>query len=352
MLKNIKLTQYSSGAGWACKLSPEGLKELLSSINNSSHNLNQISFETSDDASLYTLENGFKIIQSVDFFTPIVDDPFTFGKIAAANALSDIYAMGGEPLFALNIAAFPSDDIPISVLAEILNGGFEIAREAGIPILGGHTIKDKEPKYGLVVTGKVEESKLTRNNTAQNNDLLVLTKPIGTGIISTAIKKNIATNKNINDAIKVMTSLNHKSSMLMNEIGANSCTDITGYGLLGHLLEMCEGSNLDAIINYAHLPIIDNVEYLAKEGCMPGGSKNNYNFVKESIINKDDCLEHYEELLLSDAQTSGGLLISIQPDKAISLVEKLNENCLFKSKIIGQMKKKAYKKPKITIIKD
>ena len=281
-----------------------------------------------------------------------MDDPFTFGKIAAANALSDIYAMGGEPLFALNIAAFPSDDIPISILSEILNGGFEIAKEAGIPILGGHTIKDKEPKYGLVVTGKVEESHLTRNNTAKNDDLLILTKPIGTGIISTAIKKNIATDKNIKEAITVMTTLNRKNSKLMNEIGVSSCTDITGYGLLGHLLEMCKGSNLDAKINYNKIPIINEVEKLAKEGYIPGGSKNNRNFVKNNIINEGNSLKDYEEMILADAQTSGGLLISIESNKAPNLIDRLNENDQFESKIIGQMASKKCEESIITLIKD
>ena len=190
-----------------------------------------VGFDSSDDAAIYTLDDGRTIIQSVDFFTPIVDDPFTFGQIAAANSLSDIYAMGGTPLFALNVAAFNSDELPLSVLTDILNGGIDIANEAGIPILGGHTIKDNEPKYGMVVTGEVQPDKLTRNDTAQVGDLLVLTKPLGTGIISTAIKRGIANENIMNSAIDTMRTLNKSAAESMAEVGVNACTDITGYGL-------------------------------------------------------------------------------------------------------------------------
>ena len=355
MPKNVRLTQFSSGAGWACKLNPEGLQEVLNNLKHSSSQFDQISFETSDDAALYTLENGYKIIQSVDFFTPIVDDPFTFGQIAAANSLSDIYAMGGKPLFALNIAAFPSDDLPLSILSDILNGGISKAKEAGIPILGGHTIKDKEPKYGLVVTGKVEESTLTRNNTAKEGDVLVLTKPLGTGIISTAIKKDLATKRNIEDSVAIMKTLNDYSSKIMSQIGVNACTDITGYGLLGHLLEMCKGSKVSAKINYNNVQLIDGVKKLAKDGLIPGGTKNNYNFVKNNLelIQKNNApIKEYETMILADAQTSGGLLLSVDENKAVELIRRLNDGNSLRSYIIGDIKKNDDDKSKIFIVKE
>ena len=191
MKDKIKLTQFSSGAGWACKLSPEALSQVLRNLNQKSKNNTLIDYKSFDDASAYTLNNE-TILQTVDFFTPIVDDPYDFGRIAAANSLSDIYAMGGTPLFALNIVAFPSDELSLDVLTDILRGGADIAEKAGIPILGGHSIKDKEPKYGLVVTGTPFKNPI-QNSTAKEGDILILTKPLGLGVISTAIKKNIAT---------------------------------------------------------------------------------------------------------------------------------------------------------------
>jgi len=248
--------------------------------------------------------------------------------------------MGGEPLFALNIAAFPSDDLPLSILSEILNGGISIAREAGIPILGGHTIKDKEPKYGLVVTGKVDKHKLTRNDTAKEGDVLVLTKPIGTGIIATAIKKGIAEKSMIDDSVNIMKTLNRATSYTMNDVGVNACTDITGYGLLGHLLEMCKGSKVSARINFNSVPLINGVELLAKDGFIPGGTKNNYNFVKNNLeINENNktVIKNFEKMILADAQTSGGLLLSVDKNKVQNLIDKLNNKSTLKASIIGEI---------------
>ena len=213
MKENIKLTRFSSGAGWACKLSPEDLSQVLRNLNNTDTDNTLIDFSSFDDAAAFNI-NGNTILQTVDFFTPIVDDPYDFGRIAAANSLSDIYAMGGEPKFALNIVAFPSDDLPMDVLTEILRGGADIANKAGIPILGGHSIKDKEPKYGLVVTGIPNQLPI-KNSTANIGDSLILTKPLGLGVISTAIKKEIATEKMISDAVGIMTTLNKTASEIM-----------------------------------------------------------------------------------------------------------------------------------------
>ena len=295
-----------------------------------------VGFDSSDDAAVYTLDDGRTIIQSVDFFTPIVDDPFTFGQIAAANSLSDIYAMGGTPLFALNVTAFNSDELPLSVLTDILNGGVSIAKEAGIPILGGHTIKDKEPKYGMVVTGEVHPDKLTRNDTAQPGDLLVLTKPLGTGIISTAIKRGVV-NTNIMDiAVETMRTLNKSAAEAMAEIGVNACTDITGYGLLGHLLEMCKGSNVTATIEFDSMPFMNGVFELAQDGIIPGGTKRNLEFVQDDI-NPAEHLAEFQLHMLADAQTSGGLLISVSPEKAKSLVNTLKSKKILASHIIGEI---------------
>ncbi len=295
-----------------------------------------VGFDSSDDSAVYTLDDGRIIIQSVDFFTPIVDDPFTFGQIAAANSLSDIYAMGGTPLFALNVAAFNSDELPLSVLTDILNGGVDIAKKAGIPILGGHTIKDKEPKYGMVVTGEVHPDKLTRNDTAKIGDLLVLTKPLGTGIISTAIKRHIANESIMKTAIDTMRTLNKSAAEAMAEVGANACTDITGYGLLGHLLEMCKGSNVSATIEFDAMPFMNGVFELAQDGVIPGGTKRNLEFVQDDISFAEHLAE-FQLHMLADAQTSGGLLMSVPPEKAEALVNALKSNGTLASHIIGEI---------------
>lgn len=293
-------------------------------------------FDSSDDSAVYTLDDGRTIIQSVDFFTPIVDEPFTFGQIAAANSLSDIYAMGGTPLFALNVAAFNSDELPLSVLTDILNGGVSIAKEAGIPILGGHTIKDKEPKYGMVVTGEVKSNNLTRNDTAQVGDLLILTKPLGTGIISTAIKQGVSNNNIMNIAIDSMRTLNKSAAEAMAEVGVNACTDITGYGLLGHTLEMCKASNVSATIEFNSMPFMNGVFELAQEGIIPGGTKRNLKFVS-SYISPSTHLTEFQLHMLADAQTSGGLLISVSLDKAKLLVNKLKSKKTLAYHIIGEI---------------
>jgi selenide,water dikinase len=284
----------------------------------------------------------------VDFFTPIVDDPFTFGQIAASNSLSDIYAMGGTPLFALNVAGFNSDELPLHVLTKILEGGNSIAKAAGIPILGGHTIKDKEPKYGMVVTGEVETNKLTKNDTAKPGDLLVLTKPLGTGIISTAIKRGISNSQLEETAVDIMRTLNKSASQAMGEIGVSACTDITGYGLLGHLLEMCEGSGVSATIEFNSIPYISGVFELAQNGVIPGGTKRNLDFVRDKIENSGN-LEDFQLHMVADAQTSGGLLISVVPSKAKELVELLKSHQTLAYHIIGEIQE-SVDKSTITIL--
>ena len=340
-MNNIKLTSYSSGAGWACKINPKDLGKILEKLNENNLELpnNVIGYESSDDCSIYPIDNNNLLIQSLDFFTPIVDDPYDFGRIAAANSLSDIYAMGGKPIFALNITCFPTDELPLEVLHEILRGGSDIAKLAGVPILGGHSIKDKEPKYGLVVSGIVNKKQIIRNNNAKINDNLILTKPIGTGIISTAIKRKIASNNNIKDIVNVMTDLNNKSSNAMNKIKVNACTDITGYGLLGHLKEMCESSKVQANINFEQIPLIDNTIDFAENGIIPGGTKRNFEYLND-FINFNKELPMFKKLIMSDAQTSGGLLISVSKENTNCLIEELKkQNCLSVC-IIGNISKK------------
>ena len=234
-----------------------------------------VGYESSDDAAAMRLDNGALLLQTVDFITPVVDDPYQFGQIAAANSLSDIYAMGGRPLMALNVVAFPRDILPLAVLEEILKGGMAKAQEAGIPILGGHTIDDHEPKYGLVVTGEVQEDQLIRNNTARPGDMLILTKPLGTGIIATAIKEAQADDQVVAQAGRTMATLNRAAAEAAQEVGVNAMTDVSGFGLLGHLLEMCTASGVKAHLELKSLPVLPGARELAEKGFIPGGSRRN-----------------------------------------------------------------------------
>ena len=286
----------------------------------------------SDDAAVVRLSNGNLIIQTVDFFTPVVDNPYQFGQIAAANALSDIYAMGGEPLFALNIVGFPINDLPKNILTEILQGGADKADEAGIPIVGGHSVDDKEPKYGLVVTGEIHRDEIWKNSGAKPGDALVLTKSLGTGIIATGIKKGVATQGSIEDAINSMSSLNKNSAQELRDYNVNAVTDVTGFGLLGHLKEMCENSNVSSKVNFQDLLFLDGAKELAMSGVMPGGTKRNLKSV-EKVVSFSDRLNEIEKLLTADAQTSGGLLISMPMKDARSYVKKVND----RTAIIGQV---------------
>ncbi len=268
----------------------------------------------------------------MDFFTPVVDNPYQFGQIAAANALSDIYAMGGKPLFALNIVGFPINDLPKSVLTDILQGGADKADEAGIPIVGGHSVDDKEPKYGLVVTGEIHQDRIWKNSGARPGDALVLTKKLGTGIIATGIKKGVATQDSIEDAINSMSSLNKDSAQELRKYNVNAVTDVTGFGLLGHLKEVCYNSNVSSKINFQDLLFIDGAKELAMSGVMPGGTKRNLKSV-EKVVLFNDHLSEIEQLLAADAQTSGGLLISMPKKDAKSYVKKINNQAA----IIGQI---------------
>jgi selenide,water dikinase len=294
-----------------------------------------IGYETSDDAAVYKLSDDLAVVQTVDYFTPIVDDPYTFGCISAANALSDIYAMGAKPIMGLNIAGFPVNKLSLDVLVQILQGGSDKAKEAGITIAGGHTIDDNEPKYGMVVTGLVHPEKIITNSNAKPGDVLILTKPIGVGIITTAMKEDIAPIESAEMAIKAMSALNKSSAEAMIKVGVNACTDVTGFGLLGHLYEMVSGSSVGAVISLEKVPIIDGTWKLADDLIIPAGTMRNHEYLVEHIIWDDISYEH--QMILCDAQTSGGLLISVPEEKSGDLVRLLQESNALASAIIGRI---------------
>jgi len=276
-----------------------------------------VSPATGDDAAVYVLPGGPALVQTVDFFTPIVDDPFDWGRIAAANAFSDVYAMGGRPITALNLVAWPVKELSLDLLVRVLEGAASVAREAGVAIVGGHSIHDPEPKFGMAVTGLVDPERVVRNSTMRPGDKLFLTKPLGTGIISTAIKAGRAAPDQVESAVSTMASLNAAASEAMLEAGASAATDITGFGLLGHLAIALSASGAAARIQAATLPVLPGVLELARQGMVPSGSRANRAFVGPNVDWGD--LPEPEQLVLADAQTSGGLLIAIQPEYADAL---------------------------------
>jgi selenide, water dikinase len=278
---------------------------------------------TADDAAVYRLDDDRALVVTADFFTPIVDDPYDFGRIAAANALSDIYAMGARPLLALNLVGFPRDLLGRGILEEVLRGGGEVARSAGVAVVGGHSIDDAEPKYGLCVIGEVRPDNVVRNSTARAGDALVLTKPLGTGIIATAIKAGGAPDAVIGAAVASMTSLNRTAAKLMRRHGVHACTDVTGYGLLGHLREMAAGSGVGARIDAAAVPILPGARELAAAGHVPGGTKRNLDDLADFVDWGDT--DPLTRTLLADAQTSGGLLMALPMDAAEAMVRELAE---------------------------
>lgn len=277
---------------------------------------------TSDDAAVYAIDEHRALVATVDFFTPIVDDAYDFGRIAAANALSDIYAMGARPRFALNLVGFPRDLLASGALQEILRGAGDIALEAGIAVIGGHSIDDREPKYGMSVIGEADPSLITRNSTARPGDVLVLTKPIGTGIIGTAIKQGAASADVIRDAVASMTTLNRGAAEAMIRVGVSAATDITGFGLPGHLLNMLRASGVGATLHADAIPLLPGTAELAAAGHIAGGTRRNVEDTAADIDWADDLTE-LQRLILCDAQTSGGLLIAVPPHRAERLIAEL-----------------------------
>jgi selenide,water dikinase len=292
--------------------------------------------ERAEDAGVYKLTDDLAIVQTVDFFTPIVDDPYDFGQIAVANALSDVYAMGGRPLTALNIVCFPKDTLDFSILRKVLEGGLAKMHEAGVILIGGHTVDDPELKYGIAVTGVIHPSKVVHNNTARPGDVLILTKNIGTGIISTAIKGGVASKSAIAAVTKSMTTLNKVASETMLEVGVNAAKDVTGFGLLGHACEMIEGMTVGMEIDAAAVPLFHEAKEYYDMGMVAGGLARNRDYRKNMVTIDAKVPQHLRDILF-DPQTSGGLLIAVPKAKAPRLLEKLHQQGVKEAAIIGKV---------------
>ena len=321
--ETVKLTRFTHGLGCACKMRPADLETVLAHMPVINNPNVLVGADKRDDAAVYRLSKEMALVQTVDFFTPVVDDPYTFGAIAAANSLSDIYAMGATPLFALNIAAFPVNRLPLEVLESILKGASDKATEAGIPILGGHSIEDTEPKFGMVVSGLVHPDKVLSNAGAQPGDVLILTKPVGTGVISTAAKRGIAEEQGLNAAIFSMLQLNKGAAEQMGKRKVHACTDVTGFGLFGHLHELTAASGVTAEVSFGKIPFLEGAQQLAAAGAVPGGTIANADFARDFADFGDFSLT--DIYLVCDAQTSGGLLISLPPGEAELLIEDLEK---------------------------
>jgi len=315
---------------------PEDLDQILKELPLRKDPRVLVGMETSDDAGVYLLSEEVALVQTVDFFTPIVDDPFTFGQIAAVNALSDVYAMGGIPLTAMNLVAFPIKTLSPSILKEILRGGLSKIEEAGAALVGGHTIDDPEVKYGLSVTGVVHPNKVLTNAKAVPGDWLVLTKPIGTGIISTALKGGMASEDSVRQIVESMTTLNRKASQWMQALGAHACTDITGFGFIGHTLEMAMASQVGMLIQSENIPVFPDAMEYARLGLIPGGAHSNRQFFS-CRVDVDPRVSSLLIDLLYDPQTSGGLLISLPSGEAERLVATLKKDENIDSSVVGKV---------------
>ncbi len=316
-----RLTEFSPGAGCACKLAPGLLADVLRTLTPPSAPELLVGVETGDDAAVWRLDADRALVATTDFFTPLVDDARTWGRIAAQNAASDVYAMGGRPLFALNLVAWPSSELPTSVLAEVLAGGAEIAADGGFAVVGGHSVDDPVPKYGLAVVGEVHPDRVLTNAGLRDGDALVLTKPLGIGITTTAIKAGAAPDALVAAAVGSMTASNAAAARAAVAAGATGCTDVTGFGLLGHLVKAAVASRVDAVVDVAAVPVLPGVRALAASGIVPGGSRRNRDWVAPSV--DTGGYGELDVLLLADAQTSGGLLFGAPPEQAEAAVAEL-----------------------------
>lgn len=320
---SVKLTSLSTKGGCGCKIGPADLAQVLRQLPPAEHNPDLlVGLDTSDDAGVYRLSDELALVQTLDFFTPIVDDPYSFGQVAAANAISDIYAMGGKPLTALNIVAFPIHKLDKSVLADILRGAGDKMKEAGVTLVGGHSIDDNEPKFGMAVTGLIRPDRVRTNAGAKPGDRLILTKPIGVGILTTSIKKDQLAPEEVDRVTRVMATLNKTAAETMEPYDVHACTDVTGFGLLGHTLEMARGSGTEIRIDAKSVPVLPRVRELAEAGFVPGGTKNNFAHV-ECAVQFPDELDAIGRYILCDAVTSGGLLIALEAAEADALLKEL-----------------------------
>ncbi|CAN5284174.1 selenide, water dikinase SelD [soil metagenome] len=332
-MTDIKLTQFSHGAGCGCKISPAVLDAMLHS------DLPKVKFssllvgnESKDDAAVFDIGNGTCIVSTTDFFMPIVDDPFTFGAIASVNAISDVYAMGGKPFMAIAILGWPITKIPPEVAKEVLEGSRKICADAGIPLAGGHSIDCPEPVFGLAVTGQLKKEHLKRNDTAKNGSALYLTKPLGVGIVTTAQKKGIVSEAHLKKAVDTMLTLNSLGGELGQLSYVNAMTDVTGFGLLGHLCEVCEGSNLSAEIFFGKVPKFDFLDTYIQQKSMPGGTQRNW----ESYGSKIGTVDDIQRIILADPQTSGGLLVSVDENRTVEF-EKFAADLGYNLKPFGRL---------------
>jgi selenide, water dikinase len=333
----VRLTQFSHGGGCGCKISPATLSKILaeSPIRQMPPQL-LVGIESSDDAAVYQLNEHQAIIATTDFFTPIVDNPFHFGQIAATNALSDVYAMGGQPIFALAILGMPLDKLPVTVIQEIIAGGESICARAGIPIAGGHSIDTLEPIYGLVAMGTVHPNNVKRNNQAKAGDVLILGKPLGVGILSAALKKGRLSDAGYAEMLATTTQLNTPGTALAHISGVHAITDVTGFGLAGHLLEICRGSKLAATVKFTDLPILSDATIFAEDGIVTGASQRNWDSYGANIRLADGYAS-WQRNLFTDPQTSGGLLVACSPETANEVLAIFADQGFSHARIIGEL---------------
>jgi selenide,water dikinase len=336
MTEPVRLTQMAKRAGCAAKQPPGYLLPLLKSLPAITDPRVLVGSATADDAAIYKLSDDLALVLTTDFFTPIVDAPYDFGAVAAANALSDVYAMGGRPLTALSIVGFPDATLPPEVLVEIMRGAADKAKEAGIDIVGGHTIKSDEPIFGLAVVGTVAPNKVLANDKAKPGDILVLTKPLGLGIITTAAKNNQDTLGAIGSAIAVMTTLNRAAGEAVAKVGVNALTDVTGFGLLGHLRNVVAASKVSAKVHLDRVPVLKPAWDYVRSGIAPGGTHANHRFLADWVTYAPDVAKE-EQLVLCDAQTSGGLLASVPLDRVDELLAALKENGVPQFAVVGMI---------------
>jgi selenide,water dikinase len=337
IMSGIRLTQYSHGGGCGCKISPALLSRILAHLPPAGLFPDLlVGLESSDDAAVYRLNDTQAIIATTDFFMPIVDDAYDFGRIAATNALSDIYAMGGSPLMALAVVGMPIDKLPETTIQQILAGGAAVCKSAGIPIAGGHSIDAPEPIYGLVVIGLVHPDKVKRNNKAQAGNLLILGKPLGVGVLSAALKKDQLPESGYRQLIEVTTQLNRTGTVLAEMAGVQAMTDVTGFALLGHLLEICRGSRLKAELVYERIPFIDTAVQLAQAGYATGAAERNWSSFSQAI-QLDESISKWQRQLLCDPQTSGGLLVSCTPECVVSVLAAFWSDGFHQAAVIGSL---------------
>ncbi len=345
-MSEVKLTQLSHGGGCGCKIAPSMLQQILADAGSKMPYPDLlVGTENSDDAAVYRLNDDQAIIATTDFFMPIVDDPFDFGRIAATNALSDVYAMGGTPIMALAIVGMPINKLPVETIRSILQGGESVCKRANIPLAGGHSIDSQEPIYGLVALGIVHPERLKRNSEARDGDALILGKGLGVGILAAALKKGALSDEGYAELVEVTTRLNSVGTKISEIPGVHAMTDVTGFGLLGHLLEMCKGSGLAAEIRFDQVPVLSSALPLARAGYGPGAIERNMaSYGKD--VDFSSHLEAWQQRLLADAQTSGGLLVSVSPEHAEEVLDCFRKSGFQEASAIGSMKSGL---PKVTV---